>query len=190
MSPSNNTALIVIDVQKAFDAKHDAYWGGNRNNPDAEDNIAKLLAAWRTKNLPIFFVQHCSSNPHSPLHETHEGNAIKDVVKPLGSEPIIKKNVNSAFIGTDLQQRLEAEGIQHLVVTGLTTNHCVSTTARMSANLGFQTTVVSDATATFDRVSYDGHHFSASEIHEVSLANLHDEFATILSTASVLALQG
>ncbi len=188
MSLPNNTALLVIDVQKAFDAEYDAYWGGNRNNPHAEKNIATLLAAWRSKNFPVFHAQHCSQNPKSPLHETHIGNGFKPESMPLSGEPVFKKNVNSAFIGTDLQQQLEEQGITNIVIVGLITNHCVSTTARMATNLGFTTTVVSDATATFDRVSYDGRRFSAEEIHEVSLANLHDEFATILNTASVMAL--
>ncbi len=183
-SSTKQTALLIIDVQQAFN--DEAYWGGNRNNPHAEENIARLIAAWREKKLPIFHVQHCSVNPKSPLHETNEGNAFKDVAKPTAGEPIIKKSVNSAFIGTNLQEQLEAQGITNVVVVGLITNHCVSTTARMAANLGFQTSVVSDATATFDRVSYDGRRFSAEEIHEVSLASLHDEFATIANTVSIL----
>lgn len=178
-------ALVIIDVQQAFE--NEEYWGGNRNNPHAEANIAKLLAAWRTNNLPVFHIQHCSQNPKSLLHETHEGNAFKEEVMPLTSETIIKKNVNSAFIGTNLQSQLEERSIHNLVIVGLITNHCVSTTARMATNLGFQTTVISDATATFDRISYDGRRFSADEIHEVSLASLHDEFATIANTASILA---
>ncbi len=186
MPTTKQTALLIIDVQQAFN--NEAYWGGNRNNPHAEENIARLLAAWREKGLPIFHVQHCSANPKSPLHETNEGNAFKEVVKPTAGEPIIKKSVNSAFIGTNLQEYLQAQGITGVVIVGLITNHCVSTTARMAANLGFQTTVVSDATATFDRVSYDGRCFSAEEIHEISLASLHDEFATIANTSSVLAL--
>lgn len=186
MPTTKQTALLIIDVQQAFN--NEAYWGGNRNNPHAEENIARLLAAWREKGLPIFHVQHCSANPKSPLHETNEGNAFKEVAKPTAGEPIIKKSVNSAFIGTNLQEYLQAQGITGVVIVGLITNHCVSTTARMAANLGFQTTVVSDATATFDRVSYDGRCFSAEEIHEISLASLHDEFATIANTSSVLAL--
>ena len=187
MSLSHNTALLVIDVQKAFDPEHDAYWGGNRNNPKAEQNIATLLAAWRTNNFPVYHAQHCSANPKSPLHETHIGNGFKPEAMPLPSgEPVFKKNVNSAFIGTALQEQLEAQGITNLVIVGLITNHCGSTTARMAANLGFSVTVVSDATATFDRVSYDGRRFSADDIHEVSLANLHEEFATILTTSAVL----
>jgi nicotinamidase-related amidase len=185
MSPSNQPALLVIDVQKAFD--NEAYWGGGRNNPHAEESIAQLIAAWRAKEYPIFHVQHCSVHPTSPLHSSHEGNAFKPAATPLPNEPVIQKSVNSAFIGTNLQQQLETKGISSIVIVGLITNHCVSTTARMAANLGFQTTVVSDATATFDRVSYDGRRFTAEEIHEVSLASLHNEFATIANAASVIA---
>jgi nicotinamidase-related amidase len=55
----------------------------------------------------------------------------------------------------------------------------------MAGNLGFETYVISDATATFDR-SYDGKHYSAEEIHAISLANLHLEFAEVTDTATLL----
>lgn len=177
-----DAALIVIDVQKGFD---DPIWG-HRNNPQAEENIAKLLAGWRQTKRPIFHVQHLSPEPNSPLRPGQTGCDIKEMVKPLADEPVIQKNVNSAFIGTDLEARLRQNSFDTLIIVGLTTNHCVSTTARMAGNLGFDTYVVSDATATFDRVSHDGKRYEAEDIHSISLANLHQEFATIIETDSLL----
>lgn len=177
-----DAALIIVDMQEGF---NDAIWG-NRNNPQAEENIAKLLAAWRQANRPIFHVQHLSTYPHSPLRPGQPGCEIKAIAKPHSSEPVIQKQVNSAFIGTDLEARLRQQTIEILIITGLTTNHCVSTTARMAGNLGFDTYVVSDATATFDRIGPDGKLYTAEEIHAVSLANLHEEFATIIDTDSLL----
>jgi nicotinamidase-related amidase len=130
-----NAVLIVIDVQKGFD---DPRWG-QRNNPDAEANIARLLAAWRESAHPIFYVQHVSLLPGSPLGLESPGCAFKDEVKPLEGEPVVQKHVNSAFIGTDLEDQLRAHGYDTLVITGLTTQYCVSTTARMAGNLGFKT---------------------------------------------------
>jgi nicotinamidase-related amidase len=178
-----DTALMIIDVQQGFT---DSSWG-NRNNPQAEENITKLLEAWRVSKRPIFHVQHLSTNPESPLRPGQPGCEIQATVKPQPGEPIIQKNVNSAFIGTDLQERLQQNTIKTLVITGLTTNHCVSTTARMAGNLGFDTYVVSDATATFDRVDHEGISYTAAEVHAISLANLHQEFATIIDTENLLA---
>lgn len=176
-------ALLLIDIQKAFDDV--AYWGGQRNNLDAERNAGKLLSLWRARRLPVFHVQHCSSTPTSLLHESNGGNEFKDIVKPADGEQVIRKNVNSAFIGTDLQERLEADGIRTVVIVGLTTDHCVSTTVRMAGNLGFDVFVVSDATATFNKKGFGGQDFPAELIHDTALASLDGEFATVVTTRSL-----
>ena len=177
-------ALILIDIQQGFD--NIPYWGGERNNPGAEANVRKLLNHWRTNNLPIFHIQHCSINPNSPLAEGNPGNAHKEIVKPLPGEPVIKKSVNSSFIGTDLQQQLDAAGIDTLVIVGLTTEHCVSTTTRMAGNLGYNTFVVADATAAFAKTGINGEHYDAETIHLTALAQINEEFATVLNTNEVI----
>jgi len=180
ISKSDKPALILIDIQKGFDDIK--YWGGQRNNQNAEINAAELLALWRANNLPIFHIKHCSTNPVSLLNEANVGNDFKEIVKPLAGELIIKKNVNSAFIGTDLKYRLDLAKITKLVIVGLTTDHCVSTTTRMAGNLGFDTYLVADATATFNKTGIDGQVFSAELIHETALASLNGEFATVVNT--------
>jgi nicotinamidase-related amidase len=180
ISKEDKPALILIDIQKGFEDL--AYWGGQRNNPTAEKNSGELLKQWRASNLPVFHIQHCSSNPKSLLHESHVGNEFKDLVKPTDNEPVIKKNVNSAFIGTDLKQQLDKAGITKLVIVGLTTDHCVSTTTRMAGNFGYETYLVSDATATFNKKGIDGQNYSAELIHDTAIASLKGEFATIVTT--------
>jgi nicotinamidase-related amidase len=180
-SLAKGAALVIVDVQKGFD---DPSWG-RRNNPEAEENISDLLSYWRRSELPIFHVRHLSREEGSPLSPGQPGSEIKDAVLPAKDEPVIEKTVNSAFIGTDLETRLREQDIDTIVVTGLTTDHCVSTTTRMAGNLGFDTYVVSDATATFDRTGPDGRLHEAEKVHEMSLVNLHEEFATIVSTASL-----
>ena len=180
ISRTDRPALILVDIQKGFD--NIEYWGGQRNNPHAEENAGELLRLWREHHLPIFHIQHCSSDPKSLLHETNEGNKFKDLVKPFDEEPIIKKNVNSAFIGTDLKAQLDNANITKLVIVGLTTDHCVSTTTRMASNLGFETFLVSDATATFNRKGLEGQNYPAELIHETALASLNEEFARIVTT--------
>jgi len=177
-----NAALISIDVQQAFD---DPRWG-ERNNPDAEDRIASLLAAWRDTARPVFHVQHRSASPTGLFRPGEPGFAHKPQARPLPGEPVILKDVNSAFIGTDLEARLRAAGIEELVIVGLTTDHCVSTTTRMAGNLGFTVWFVADATATFARTGPDGRHFTAQQMHDTALASLHGEFATVVWSNTVL----
>jgi len=177
---SDRPALILIDIQKAFDNLE--YWGGQRNNLEAENNANELLEIWRKNKLPIFHIKHCSSIKTSLLNETNFGNEFKDIVKPIDGEPVIKKNVNSAFIGTNLKERLDKEKISKLIIVGLTTDHCVSTTTRMAGNYGYDTYVVSDATATFSKKGVNGENYSAELIHETAMASLNEEFATIVTT--------
>ncbi len=179
---SQKTALIVIDMQKGFD---DPVWG-QRNNPQAESNIARLLADWRHAKRHVYHVQHMSTNPRSPLRPGQEGNDFKPAAKPWPDEAVTQKSVNSSFIGTDLEQQLRQAGIRTLVVAGINTNHCVSTTVRMAGNLGFEAYVVSDATATFDMKGPDGKIYPVEVMHLVGLTELHGEFASVLDTEAVL----
>jgi nicotinamidase-related amidase len=181
-----NAALIVIDVQQAF---NDPSWG-KRNNPDAEGKIAALLAHWRKARRPLFHIQHRSQRPASLFHPDAPGFKVKPEAQPLAGEPVLYKNVNSSFIGTDLEQRLRDAGITTVVICGITTDHCVSTTTRMAGNFGFDAFIVSDATATFERVGPNGWHYTAQEMHDTALASLHGEFATVVATVEVLGALG
>lgn len=177
-------ALVLIDVQCGFD---DAYWG-ERNNPQAEQNIARLLQDWRTACRPVIHVKHMSTEDNSPLRPEKPGNAFKPEASPLDTEPVFEKTVNSAFIGTRLEEHLQEHQIESLVIAGLTTDHCVSTSTRMAGNLGFRAYLVADACATFQRQGHDGKIYPAEEVHQVALASLHQEFATVLTTDAILAL--
>ena len=179
---SKNTVLLIIDVQKGFD---DPVWG-KRNNLQAEENIVRLLEKWRETKRPVIHVQHLSLESNSPLRETHIGSEIKDGVKPIAGEYLIRKHVNSAFIGTDLEQNLRKNGYDTVVIVGLTTPHCVSTTTRMAGNFGFQTYIVADATAAFEMIGHDGKKYTAEEIHTITLVTLSGEFATVVETNELL----
>ena len=178
-----NTALLVIDVQAGFD---DPAWGP-RNNPYMERHIAALLAAWRATPLPIVHILHDSPDASGLLRRGTPGNATKPEARAEAGEPIYRKSVNSAFIGTTLAADLRASHVTALAIVGLTTNHCVSTTARMAANLGFETFVVADATAAFDRAGLDGRIRPATEVHDAALSDLQGEFARIVHTRSLIA---
>jgi nicotinamidase-related amidase len=178
----DNSALIVIDVQKGL-AEPTL---GERNNPGAEANMARLLAAWRQRHWPVIHVRHCSLEADSPLRPELPGNAYKDEVAPLAGEKEFTKTVNSAFIGTGLEQYLRDNGILKLVIVGLTTDHCVSASTRMASDLGFDVILVTDATAAFERRGYDGVHYSAEQVHRVNLVSLDGEFCSLRSSAQLL----
>ena len=179
-------ALLVIDVQQGFD---DPSWG-RRNNPELEARIAHLLAAWRAERRPVLHARHMSPLPASPLRPGQPGNEFKASAAPRGNEPVIEKRVNSCFIDTALGEHLHRTEIGGLVLAGLTTNHCVSTTARMAGNLGYAVWVVSDATAAFDRTGPDAVLYPAELVHAMALSDLHGEFATVIDTRTLIAEAG
>jgi nicotinamidase-related amidase len=183
MTDLDRTALVVVDVQRAFDDA--AYWG-RRNNPGCEANVARLLAAWRAADRPVVFVRHDSHEEVSPLRPDEPGNAFKP---EIDGEPdlLVTKQVNSAFHGDpDLAGWLRERGLGAIAVCGITTNHCCETTARVGDNLGFEVLFALDATATFDRTGPDGTVMTADELARATATNLHEEFATVVSTADLV----
>jgi nicotinamidase-related amidase len=176
------TALLLIDIQAGFDHPK---WGA-RNNPFAEQNARRLLEYFRSQHMPVFHIRHDSVERASPLRPELEGNKIKDIVQPVEGEEVMGKTVNSAFIGTELELKLRSLGITSLVMAGLTTPHCISTSARMGSNLGFEVTVVSDATAAFEAIAHDDTRIPAEEMHFYALASLNHEFAAIRTTDQIL----
>lgn len=174
MSAADAAALLVVDVQKGFD---DAGYWGPRNNPEAEENIGRLLEHWRASNGPVVFVRHDSTEEQSPLRPGQDGNDFKDVIT---GEPdvLVTKHTNSCFYGEpDLHAWLQERNVSQLFICGITTNHCCETTARMAGNLGYDVQFVLDATHTFDRGD-----LNADQLSHATATNLHGEFATVLTT--------
>jgi nicotinamidase-related amidase len=179
-----NHALLVIDMQLGFDAPR---WG-RRNNPDAETNGLHLLALWRRQKRPVVCVRHDSTEADSPLRPGTPGHRFKPGFEPGPGDWLIAKRVNSAFIATGLEARLRAQGIRRLTVFGLTTDHCVSTSVRMAANLGFDVTLVEDACACFAKRGPDGQWIDADALQRAHVASLAGEFASVTATQVLLTL--
>ncbi len=133
MELPTNAALLVVDIQIAINRPEK----GPRNNPRADENVARLLTAWRKLGRPIFHVKDNSTSLDSAFHPSKPGNAIQPYAQPLPGEPLIEKETHSAFIGTDLEAQLRSAGIDTVVIAGFVTNHCVEATARVAGDLGF-----------------------------------------------------
>ena len=183
---SKKPTLLLVDIQKAF--LDDNYPGFKRNNPDAELICGKILLKWREKNLPIIHVRHSSTNLDSKLHESNPGFEFNDHVTPLDDEIVLTKNVNSAFIGTGLKSILDESKTETIIIVGMTTNHCISTTARMSGNLGYDTYLVSDSTACYNTKAINGEIIDCEVIYKTSLASINKEFATVIDSNELFNL--
>ncbi|HIC80788.1 MAG TPA: cysteine hydrolase [Kiloniellaceae bacterium] len=181
-----NTALLAIDVQQAFE---DPFWG-RRNNPEMEDRALALMAAWRDAGRPVISVKHNSVEPASTLRPGQPGNDFKPGFEPRADEVLIEKTVNAAFIGTGLELELRRRAIGQIAVFGLTTDQCVSTTARVGANLGFEVLIVGDACAAFDQKAPDGQEVTAETLHLAHLTTLNTEFGRVVESGALIASLG
>jgi len=168
------TVLLIIDVQKAIDNPEWSKYG-KRNNPKAEDNMGIIIQAWRQSGRKVIHAKHESKELNSTYSPDSVGCEFKECVAPIVGELIIIKHVNSAFIGTNLEAVLKERKSVDLVVFG-------ETTVRMAGNLGFNTYLIEDATFTFAKPDYQGHIYSAEEVHAISLANMNNEYCKVIST--------
>ena len=180
--PTDLRALVIVDMQRGMADPA----AGNRNNPGAEGNIGRLLAAWRHAHLPIVHVRHVSRTVGSLFSPGQVGAEFQTQFEPLPHEHVVEKNVPDAFLNTGLERWLHVRGIESVVVAGVSTNISVESTVRTAGSLGFQVIVVADATFSFEKTDYAGVLRSAAEVHAMSLANLSGEFAVVSQTAEVL----
>ena len=175
-------ALIIIDMQKGF-FKNIL---GKRNNSQAENNILKILENFRKENKEIIHIQHLSTDEKGILFSNEDREFLKSL-EPLPNETIFQKHVNSAFIGTNLENYLRDKSIDKLIIVGMTLPHCVSTTVRMASNLGFKVILIEDATITFEMKDYFSDKLlSADEIHRYHISALNKEFYEVTNTKEFL----
>ena len=177
-----DAVLIIIDMQEAID---DPRWGP-RNNPGAEANIAALIAAWRAERLPLIHIRHDSVEPGSPYAPDGPGHGFKRCAAPLDGETVIGKNANSAFVGAGLEGLLDELGATTLVICGVLTPNSVEATARHAGALGYQVFVVGDACWAVDKTDLRGKRWLAEDVHALSLAHLHGEYASVVDAATTL----
>lgn len=177
-----DSALILIDMQQGIN--HPKL--GRRNNPQAEARMSELLSAWREAERPVIHVRHFSTSPSSVFWPGQSGVEYQPAFVPQADERELSKQVPDAFCGSFLEMWLRSDGIRQMVIAGVVTNNSVESTARSGGNLGFEVIVAHDACFTFDQADFFGTPRSAEDVHAMSLANLHGEYATVLSTAQIL----
>ncbi|MGK7651268.1 MULTISPECIES: isochorismatase family protein [unclassified Roseovarius] len=183
------TALLLIDVQKGV---HDfGHWGGKTgrmNNPDCHARLIDLLTAFRQAGRVVAFTRHDSIEPDSPLKLSLPTGAQLDGLEIGPDDIVIEKSVNSAFIGTPMELHLRRAGITRLVVAGYFTNFCVETSVRMAGNMGFDVYLAHDACATCNRLDLNGVDHDPELVHDLSVAAMHGEFCTALTSGQIVRL--
>lgn len=183
MFQTSNPALVIIDVQQAIDH----FSLQQRNNPQAESQMALLLAHWRQNNWPIVHVRHASRFAQSPYHPESGHYGFKPEVTPRDNELVITKQVNTAFIGTSLDKELRTRSITEIAVCGVLANHSVDATVRVAAALGYTVYLPHDATASFGMSLVNGHSATADDVHWMFLSNLDGEYCSLCTTQELVS---
>lgn len=179
----NTAALIIIDMQRGMLPENT----GPRNNPQAEDNMLRLLQDWRQRKQPIVHVRHMSRSPAGSFWPGSPNCDFQPRFTPLPSEHRMEKNVSDAFANSGLERWLRLRDITDLVVIGVSTNNSVEATVRAAFCLGFNVTLPEDACYTYDKADYLGAMRPAGDWHLMTLSNLQGEYATVKRTDEILA---
>lgn len=176
--------LIVIDLQNEYLPTGKLPLSGIKA---ATDNAAKVLADARAKDIPVFHIRHEFASADAPVFVPgSDGVEIQPAVAPLGDEPVIVKNHINAFRETDLQQQLEAQGVQEVVIVGAMSHMCVDACVRAAVDMGYPTTVLHDACATLD-LEFNGVSVPAAQVHAAMMAAFEFGYGTVKSTDEYLA---
>jgi len=178
-----NTPLVILDLQKAIDHPD---WGV-RNNPNAEENIARILKVWRCNNWPVLHIRHKSSNPKSKYFGEHSGYPFKSAVEPVAGEEILTKTVHSAFIEDGLRNALAKIGTKSMLLAGVKTNNSIEATVRHGSNLGYDIHLLADGCFTHNQVDWNGKKWMADDVHALTLSTLNGEYCTIITIETILA---
>lgn len=138
-------ALLIIDVQESFRAR--PLWRAV-SDPKIADHLVPLVDAARAAGDFVVWVLHTEPGTGGTFDPVTGHVRIMPPLAPDGDEPVLMKTSHNAFTTTNLQQLLTSRGVTDVVITGLRTEQCCETTARLASDLGYQVTFVIDGTAT------------------------------------------
>jgi nicotinamidase-related amidase len=170
--------LILIDIQ------NDYFAGGNMELFDMEraaDNAKKLLIAFRKTNLPLFHIQHISTQPNATFFQPNTaGVEINESVLPQPDEIVVKKHFPNSFRETGLFNNLKNSGVEVVVICGAMIHMCIDATTRAAFDFGFDCVVIEDACATRD-LQHKGKTIEANKVHGAFMAALSARYASVIS---------
>jgi nicotinamidase-related amidase len=175
--------LIIIDIQNDY---FDMGTMTLVNSDNACKNAKLLLDRFRSKNLPVIFIQHIATRPSATFFLPNtKGSEIHKIVNPMENEKVIIKHLPNSFKETDLLDFLKEKQITDLVICGMMTHMCVDATTRAAKDFGFNITVIGDACATKD-LEINGQIVIASEVQNSFLAALNYFYSTVKTTKQYL----
>ncbi|KAG1647892.1 Ribokinase [Nymphon striatum] len=180
-TPLEQSTLVVIDAQLAYSRD------GALPLPDiapASERLAELLDHARRHSVPVIHVAHVggAGSPFDPV----DGGRFLPSASPVPGEVVVTKSLPNAFAGTTLLNHVEQLG-RPLAICGFMTHMCVSSTARAALDLGLDTNVIADASATRPlHAPVSGDVIAASVVHDASLAALADRFCVVAPTRAFL----
>jgi nicotinamidase-related amidase len=180
--PIQQSALLVIDAQDSF--KAGPRWQ-RRNNPDFEKNVSRLVDSYRSAGLPVLFFLDSDDDeefkPGSPYFK------LMNFIKPEQSELVIIKTSRNCFTSTNLVDILSAANVKRVVVSGIKTEQCCETTARVASDLGYEVDFITEATLTFPIPHPEkGEEMSAEEVVRSTEYAVRNRFAHIMSVAGLI----
>lgn len=182
---ANSTALIVIDFQLEY------FEGGKLFIPDgraAMSQANKLIAFADAHRMPVFHIRHVGPAGGPLFARGGETMLFHPEIAPGPHHTLLQKTNASSFAGTDLHERLQAQGIKTLIICGLMTHMCVSTAARDAKPHGYQVIVAGDACATRDITAWDDGVVTHADLHRAALTEVSDSFAEVLLTSRIAGL--
>lgn len=193
-----STALLVIDPYNDFISEGGKVWDRLKSVAEANDcipHMLQVLNAARKAKLRVFYALHHRYRPGDYetwkyimpvqkaawMRKTFEfgtwGGEIRREFEPLPGEIVAQEHWGSSgFANTDLDLQLKKHGIQKLIITGLIAHTCVEATVRYAAELGYDVTMVKDATADY----------SNEEMHAALKLNIPNYASAIVTTAEVV----
>ncbi|WP_109507187.1 cysteine hydrolase family protein [Nocardioides speluncae] len=183
MTTAEKTALLVIDVQESF--RHRAVWE-QCSNPDIVEDVSRLVDHARAVGQEVIWVLHSQADG-GPFDPDWGFVRLQEGLTARPGEAVITKSSINSFTTTNLQQLLTQKGVGRLLIAGIQTEQCCETTTRVAADLGYDVTFVTDATATFPITRPDtGEVRAVADVIAGTEFSLAGRFATIATIDQVV----